>query len=190
MKEVRICSCGRLHFLDGEIIESALKEDKDVLFICGKCGRATMIGADRTRDWWNETDDEVFNMYSYDKGDTDFVLDDSQFENTDTTKGIYKVIYSVGKGVPMMSGSYARNYSFGYFLDIWFPDFYHIKHRDITVEEIMTFITDWEQKRKTVNMRQLLRTLTGEEAELLSHYYIEGLDWTGTQYERKGINCP
>lgn len=184
-KELRICSCGRLHFIDPEIINTALQNDKDVLMICGRCGRATMIGADRMPDYWYDTEKEVFNMYSYNAGDNDFVLDAERFENTDTKKGIHKVIYSVGKGVMMESGYYAREFFYGRFSDTWYPDFYHIEHAGVTVEEIMNFINEWKQKRVKVNMNYLLCELTDEEAETLSHYLIEGLDWTGTKYERK-----
>ena len=184
-KELRICSCGRLHFIDSEIIHTALQNDKDVLMICGRCGKATMIGADRMPDYWGGTDKEVFDMYSYHAGDEDFILDAWRFENTNAKKGIYKVIYSVGKGVMMESGSYAREFFYGRFADTWYPDFYHIERKDITVKEIMNFLDKWRHDRVKVNRNYLLRELTDEEAEILSYYAIEGLDWTGTKYERK-----
>ena len=183
-KELRICSCGRLHFIDFEIIETALKNDKDVLLICGRCGRATMIGADRMPDYWIDPDEEVYNMYSYNAGDESFVLNASKFENADTTKGIYQVIYSVGKGVPMNTGSYANTCIYGRFEDNWHPDFYHIERKGITIEEVMKFIDEWKQNKKTVNMARLLRELDDEELEMLSGYRLEGMDWKGTKYEK------
>ena len=184
-KEVRICHCGRLHFIDFDIIDAALNADKDVLLICGICGKATMIGADRMPDYWTDSDKEVFNMYAYNAGDEDFTLDASKFENTNSTKGIFKVVYSVGKGVPMMTGSHAGIYTFGRFEDIWYPDFYKIEHPDVTLQDVHDFIDKWRRNRTTVNMNRLINSLTDDEAELLSRLYIEGLDWKGTKYERK-----
>ena len=183
-KELRICSCGRLHFIDFEIIETALNNDKDILLICGRCGKATMIGADRMPDYWTDSDKEVFNMYSYNAGDENFTLDASKFENTDTTKGIYQVIYSVGKGVPMMTGSYAGAYIFGRFEDIWYPDFYKIEHPNVTLQEVHDFISEWRHDRMTVNMARLLIEFDDEELEMLSGYRFEGMNWKGTKYDK------
>lgn len=183
-KEVRICGCGRIHFVDQDIIHAALKEDKNVLFICGGCGRATGIGADREPDWIEGTVREIFNMYSYDAGDKDFIVDPSSFVGNERTKGIHRIIYSNGKRPRMETGMYATAFEYGKFLDNWFPDFYKIERPNITVPEIMQFIEDWRKKRQTVMMPSLLQELTDEEATLLARCcYIKNLDWTGTKYE-------
>lgn len=183
-KEVRICSCGRIHFVDNDIIHAALEENKIILFICGGCGRATGIGADREPDWIEGTDREIFNMYSYDAGDKDFVIDPFSFKDTERTKGIYRIIYSKGKQVRMETGMNANSFFCDKFLDNWFPDFYKIERSDITVPEIMEFIETWRKERATVMMHSLLRDLTEEEASLLARcYYAKNLDWTGTKYE-------
>lgn len=183
-KEIRICNCGRIHFVDQDIIHAALDEDKNVLFICGGCGRATIIGADRERDWLEETDKEIFNMYSYEAGNKDFIVDPTNFENAERTKGIYRIIYSKGKQVRMETGMNANSFFNGEFLDSWYPDFYKIERKDITVPEIMQFIDDWRKERQTVMMHSLLRELTDDEASLLARCcYVKNLDWTGTKYE-------
>lgn len=183
MKELRTCICGRLHFVDTDIINEALHLDKNVLLICGRCGRATMIGADREPDYWGGSDEEVFNMYSYNAGDGDCLIDAWHFENHSDFKGIHKLIYSVGKGVPMETGDYANTYIYGRFEDNWHPDFYHIKHDNVTVEEILKFISQWEKDKKTVNMARLLREYTDEELKLISGFHFEGMDWSGTKYD-------
>lgn len=182
-KQVRICSCGRIHFVDENIIDEALEEDKNVLFICGGCGRATLIGADREPDWLEGTDKEIFNMYSYETGNKDFTIDPASFNNAERTKGIYRIIYSKGKQVRMKTGMNANSFFHGEFLDNWFPDFWKIERTDITVPEIMQFIQDWRKDRETVMMNSLLRDLTDEEAKLLAPCCIKNLDWTGTPYE-------
>lgn len=35
MKEIRICNCGRIHFINESIIVDALEQDKQVMIICG-----------------------------------------------------------------------------------------------------------------------------------------------------------
>lgn len=182
-KEVRICSCGRIHFVDQDIIHAALEENKIALFICGGCGRATGIGADREPDWLEGTDRAIFNMYSYDAGGKDFIVDPSSFNDAERTKGIYRIIYSKGKQVCMETGMNANSFFNGRFLDNWFPDFYKIERTDITVPEIMQFIEAWRKDRETVMMGSLLRDLTDEEATLLARRHIKNLDWTGTKYE-------
>ena len=187
MKEVRICNCGRIHFLDREMTSKALEHDKDILLICGGCGSATKIGADKGYDWWGNTKEEVYNMYSFDVGDYDFTLDASKFENNEHQKGIDKIVYSVGKRVMMKTGMYARYFRFERFEDNWYPDFYKIKHNDVTVKEIMDFINEWEKDRVTVNMNWLIRSLTDEEAKALSRLYIPAFDWKGTKYEQRWL---
>lgn len=188
-KELRICSCGRLHFLNSHIITTAIEVDKEVLFICGNCGKATRIGADCVQDYWNDSDDIVYEMYARNASDNDFMLGVQDFrENaygSDESKRIFQVVYSVGKPVSMMTGMNATAYRFGKFEDDWYPDLYKIQTEGITVREIMEFIETWKHDRQTVNMNFLLRTLTDEEAQLLANAYIPGLDWKGTKYERK-----
>lgn len=184
--ELRICSCGRLHFIDEDIIGTALEQDMNVLLICGSCGRATIIGADKEPDIWGEDPDEIcYNMYSCDIHEDMKEFEASSFDSTERTKGFYKIVYSKGKGVPMMSGMYAQACDANGFHENWFPDFWKIERNDVTVAEIMQFIADWRKDRSTVAMNRLLHELTDEEAELLSHYYIRGLDWSGTKYAKE-----
>ena len=180
MKEIRICNCGRIHFINESIIIDALKQDKEVMLICGGCGNATVIGADRYMDEY-EPEKEVFDMYSYYAGNKDFQIDEKSFQPGER-KEFHKVIYSKGKQVRMMTGMYATAYEYGKFSDNWFPDFYKIERDGITVEEIMQFIEQWRHDRTTVNMDSLIHDLSEEEAEILSGRWVKGLDWSGTKY--------
>lgn len=184
---VRICTCGRIHFIPETEIDAALKADKNFVLVCGGCGRVTSIGADIEADWEDPTK-TIYNMYAYPMGQyDDFTLTADNFETVEGHKGIHKVWYSKGKQVMMNTGYYAKCYTpaHGRFEDIWYPDFWKIQRNDITVDEIQQFIKEWENDRITVNMNMLLRELSHDEAEALSHFIISGLDWTGTKYERK-----
>lgn len=184
-KELRICSCGRLHFIDEDIFSTALEQDKNVLLICGSCGRATIIGADKEPDIYGDDPTKIcYNMYSCDIHEDMKEFEASSFDSTECKKGIYKIVYSKGKGVPMMSGMYAQQFGANGFEENWFPDFWKIERSNITVDEIMQFIGEWRKERSTVSMNRLLHELTEEEAELLSHFYIRGLDWSGTKYAK------
>lgn len=49
-KDIGICTCGRIHFIDKDIIDEALELNKNTLIICGGCGRTYVIGADLIKD--------------------------------------------------------------------------------------------------------------------------------------------
>lgn len=183
--DIRICSCGRIHFVPQSEIDAALEADKNFVLICGGCGRVTAIGADIQQDW-NEPDKTVYNMYAYPMGEHQgFTLTAEAFAEGGHRKAIHKVWYSPGEQVRMQTGYYAKYYRCGQFQDTWYPDFYQIQRSNITVPEIMEFIKKWEHDHVTVDMKSLLRVLSDEEAEALSHYHISGLNWKGTRWENE-----
>ena len=190
-KQVRVCKCGCIHFLDMDIIQNAIEHDKNTLFICGNCGKAIIIGADRVPNYYAESEDdpkECFDMYSYnaDRHQRMFMLDANSFSEFGNHKPIDKVIYDNGYIVIMETGYRADyfNYNTG-FEDMKYPDFsYHLSKR-ATAKEIMSMIEDYHRKRKKVNMNILIRDLTDEENEILSRAMIKGLDYSGTKWERQ-----
>ena len=109
----------------------------------------------------------------------------SDFESTDTHKGIFEIIYSHGLKVPMMTGQNATDYFNGRFSDRWYPDFYKIRRSDVTVKEIMDFIKKYEHDRCTVNMNRFILQTPVDMLEEISHYAIDGLNWIGTEWNRK-----
>lgn len=183
--DMRICKCGRIHMIPNEKIEKALEKNKNLLLICAGCGAATLIGADIEPDWF-ELDKDCYMMYSmeFSSYESKSILV-TDFETTDGSKGIEEIVYSHGIKVPMMTGQYATDYFNGKFSDRWYPDFYKIERRDITVEEIMKFIADYRRDRRTVNMERFIRETQEDMLEEISHYWIEGLNWKGTKWESK-----
>ena len=190
-KDIRICKCGCIHFVDQDIINNAIDHDKNTLLICGQCGRATIIGADRVPNWYKESDDdpdECFDMYSYElgRGQETLILDANSFSDIGNHKPIDKVIYDRGH-VVMMATGYRANY-FDYntgFEDMTYPDFIYYLNPDMTIHEIIALIDEYGEKRKTVRMYSLIHDLTDDENVLLSKARIKGIDYTGTKWELK-----
>lgn len=85
----------------------------------------------------------------------------------------------------MKTGQYATDFFNGRFSDRWYPDFYKIQRKDITVKEIMDFIDEYIHDRTTVNMDRFINETPDDILEELSGYWIEGLNWSGTKYENK-----
>lgn len=188
-KEVRICKCGCIHFVDQDMIYNAIDHDKNILFICGQCGQATIIGADRVPNWYKETDDEpdeCFDMYSFDadRGQKTLILDANSFSDIGDHKPIDKVIYDNGHVVMMETGYRANyfNYNTG-FEDMTYPDFIYYLNGSATVTEIVSQIKEYNEKRKNVRMYSLINDLTEEENEILSRARIKGIDYTDTKWE-------
>lgn len=183
--DIRFCKCGTIHAIPEEKIDNALDANKNLLFICAKCGNATLIGADITKDWF-EPEKTCYNMYSFDFSRYESKnINLSDFESTKDQKGINEIYYSYGYSVMMKSGQNATDFFCNKFSDRWYPDFYKIQRKNITVEEIMKFIEKYQHDRTTVNMKYFINNTPKDVLEEISHYYIEGLDWTGTEYERK-----
>ena len=183
--DVRICKCGRIHFIDNKLIDEALEQDKNLMVICGGCGSVQLIGADRFTDW-TDPDKTIFNMYTFNVQDEQQIWDASLFTESDKKKATSKILYDAGVQVMMQSGYFARSFEngIGRFQDMWYPDFWKIP-ANATAEEYKEFIEKWQKDSVTVNMPFLLRTLTEEQAQALSGYIIEGLDWKGTKFERE-----
>lgn len=181
--EMRICKCGRFHMVEYTKLKTAINNNKNLLLICAGCGKATIIGADTELDYY-EPGKPSYVMYACDFSDyDDRIINVSDFTSTKTNKGIEEIIYSHGYRVPMMSGMYATDYSYGEFSDRWYPDFYKIQRSDITVKEIMEFIDTYTHDRTTVNMNRFIRETPDEILDEISRFMIKGLNFRGTKWE-------
>ena len=183
--DMRICKCGTIHMIDNDKLDVALKHNKNLLLICAECGHAKLIGADIEPSWF-EPDRDCYNMYAFEfSPNKDKTISPVDFDSKKEYKGIEEIIYSHGYKVPMNSGMYATDYNFGRFSDRWYPDFYKIQRKDITVKEIMEFIDKYNEDRTTVNMNRFINETPEDVLEVISGYLIDGFDWTGTKWERK-----
>lgn len=183
--DMKICKCGRIHMVPDDKVEKALEANKNLLLVCAGCGAATLIGANIDLDW-NEADKDCYMMYSGDfSSHRDVSIHASDFDKTEDSKGIEEIYYSHGLKVPMMTGQYATDYFNGRFSDRWYPDFYKIQRKDITVEEIMKFIDEYTHDRTTVNMSRFIQQTPEDMLNKISDYMIEGFDWKGTKFENE-----
>lgn len=183
--DVRICKCGRIHFIDNSLIDEALEQDKALMLVCGGCGDVTLIGADRSADW-DDPSKTIFNMFTFHVQEDQAVWDASLFTGVSGMRPVSKILYDAGTKVLMNSGYFADSFEHGngHFQDMWYPDFWKIP-TNATAEEYKEFIENWKKDSSTVNMNYLLSTLTDEQAQALSSYLIAGLDWKGTKFERE-----
>lgn len=186
MKEVLICSCGRIHFYDSNILIESAKAGRSVMFICDGCGQAILMGADERCDLpFNGK--PSYEAYSFPCREDQYgIIDGGTFDGGSDGEKLLRIIRSRGVRVMMKTGYFAKSYHNGKFEDIWYPDFlYDYDFNRLPKDRIVEMIEKWKRDSTTVNMRSLLESLTDEEAEALSHRIIEGLNWTGTKYERK-----
>jgi len=175
--DINVCKCGVIHAIPNEKIEKALKKQKPLLTICGNCGVASLRGGDEDVDF---DGNPCYMMYR-----RDFTYNDSESINKDNIDQYSEVYYDKGYKVMMNSGMYATDYENGRFSDRWYPEFYKIQRSDVTVDEIMEFIKKYHKDRSTVNMNQLISSIPDDVLEELSNYWIEGLDWAGTKYQKE-----
>lgn len=156
---VMFCKCGRVHFIDEEKINEAIKNNKQVLVICNNCGESLIIGANES---YEESGDKCYMMYSSNMIDT---------EINDTSK-IHSIVFSAGEQIQMMTGGAATYYGNNTFID-WETK----KPEDVSNEE-------WEKLRETVHTQHTINWIRDEDKlEQLSHYG-SGIDWTGTKYKK------
>lgn len=157
------------------------------MLICARCGAGTIIGADIEPDEFSDKPDAVcYMMYAGDLSPyEDKIITEEFFKGNDKEKAVTEILYSHGLRVPMMTGNYADNYFDGKFADMWYPDFYKIQRKDITVPEIMDFIKTWTEERTTVNMSRFINENPEDMIEEISHYWIKGFNWAGTKFENE-----
>lgn len=185
---MHICKCGHIHMIPNEKIDAALKEELNFVLVCADCGNTWVIGADIEPDC-EDPDKNCYMMYGHEiyvpYGGA-VSIDFADFNPQNGEHKAYSEIYlSHGIKVPMKTGEYARQYFCNQFADMWYPDFYKIKRSDITLEEVMRFIEDFEHDHKTVDMDRFIRENDDEILQCISGYIIRAFDWTGTKCERK-----
>lgn len=149
--------------------------------IC-KCGRIHAIPNERIEKALDA--DKNFLIICAACGDATLINTDT-FKGNEKEKAVEEILYSHGIKVPMKTGNYATDYFNGRFSDRWYPDFYKIQRTDITIKEIMDFIDKYNHDRTTVNMDRFINEIPDDILGELSNYYIDGLDWKGTKFEKE-----
>lgn len=182
-REARVCKCGRIHFID-DTVDKAIREDKEVLLVCGHCGTMTRIGADVEENrFWKEdgSPKKSYLMYSIE------VRDSTKINNNDvrideTSKEIFAILYSKGTPVPMKTGYYADSYRGGQFVDTCFPETgMQVLLNNGTIEDIREFYNGWLERRQQVNWGLFMKSLSPEEQKLVNGLAVFA------KYRKKGI---
>lgn len=185
---INFCNCGTIHAIDKDKLYEDLDKEKSTVLICANCGAATIIGADVILSNDEETGKEIKSFYMYQRDlspckDIEITSDTFQNKNLSMDYPAARIIYSHGHKVPMKTGNYANNFFCGKFSDMIYPDFYKIQRKDITVDEIMSFINDFDKERTTVNMERFIKETPHDVLEEISVFYIKGLNWAGTEFD-------
>lgn len=173
--DMSICSCGRIHMIPEYKIKEALDKSKELLVICGGCGKAVKHGADVVPDFDNPNED-CYEMYIREEKNLDIKV----------MGNFAEIMVDDGLKVPMNTGSFANCYGGRKFSDMVYPDYYKIDRKDVTPEEVHKFFEKWTNDRTTVNIDRFVSMYenvdNGNMLRELSHYAIDGLDLKGTNY--------
>jgi hypothetical protein len=114
---------------------------------------------------------------------------DESMENIDSSK--YYVILSKGTRLMMKSGAYANGHRGHLYIDedglkkeIGFSDLALIKGVSMGRSTIEKYNLR-DIKSVNVDMEDLLRYITPEQAQSMCGYYIKSFNWVGTPYENE-----
>lgn len=186
--DMKFCRCARIHFYSNDLLSQLLNDEKELVLICSKCGDVIHIGADKEPatlyDESADSDDFSFSMYSYHEEKEEITKDNfvPAVMNRRGKRTIGKIIIDEGIGVPMMTGFDANYKNCSGFVDTH-SNFIRLKTYS-SVAEMEKDMTEYDEMRVKVNMDCLLKKLTDEQADVLSKYYIKGLDWSGTKFQK------
>ncbi len=154
--DVIFCKCGRIHVVSGKDYSEAVKAGKENLLICGNCGATYISGAEEVEGGYS--------LYRYEIPQNLMTSENNYSADlTDYLKRFYKVNYSVGYGVPMISGYFADEYFGGRFRDSTYDD------------------------DQQVDMSRFLQITPDHVLKMVSQYYIRAFNWSNTKYEWKTV---
>ena len=171
--DVRFCSCGRIHLVDWDSIENAIDNNKEILLICGGCGRASRIGAD---DYF----DGGKSMYTIDlahESKDHVIIDERNFsDNADSSEEYFpkftKIIYSNGIRIPMKNGYYATSYFNGIWQDTR-RDHINFNEARLLRKSLADVQKEYEENlanSRIVDVDRLFNSLNDEEKRVLTPY--------------------
>ena len=179
--DIRVCSCGRIHVIPYEKIDTAITEQKEFLLVCGSCGVVTAVGADYYQEGAYGFEEPSYDIYSYDISKPFSITSDM---TTPNGRNIAEIFFNRGIGVPMMTGEYATYYNpcLGFF-DTLYCSSRDLNRDDIAADEIHDILNKFNHDRTTVDMNRLIleNRENPEILEAISTRHIEGLDWSNAE---------
>ena len=129
---IKICECGRIHFLDNNKINEICDNGGSVLHVCGNCGKTTLI-------WLENCGNNEFCWCSRNVKDENL--------NTNLNK-IKEVMCTQGMRVPMKSRGFANSYVNGTFID-WE---HKLNNREVDTKALINWIRDDEKLDELSNL--------------------------------------
>lgn len=160
---VEICKCGTIHVVHPEKFLNALDRGANYLKVCRNCGATTVMGECTMED---EDGNEIPTLYDVELPDDRCSITLEDFDASNDKKIFSEIYFSHGYKVPMMSGGYATGFKNSSFCEDY--------PRNTRSHELAM----------TVNMNKFIEETPDEILEAVSRLWIEGLDWTGTKYEK------
>lgn len=85
-----ICNCGRIHLISTEQINNSIYDNKDLMVICGGCGKVTILGADKDQN--DYIDGRTYFLYTHELSkDRSKIIIADDFKGTKGQKAISKI---------------------------------------------------------------------------------------------------
>lgn len=150
---------GRVYFLENELVDKAIKQEKEILIVClaWSGGYSHVIGANKLPNYDGLMDEHgkefefIYEMYGYEVKNKEYTPKElSRF---------YKVIFTQGEFIYMNTRGQATSYQGGKFID-WYSSNEEVQ--DTVYDRILT---DDEifQMRKIVNTKMTIKLLKNDK---------------------------
>lgn len=163
--DLRICKCGRVHFIPSEKIDNAIKNSKEIVLICPGCGTILHIGADVQEDPY--VGGECYMMYSYDQKDG--TITSANFDPAFNGRVIDEIIVDEGERVYMKTCRPADHYSFGKFYD-WGSDFPDIRdYANKPAADLIRDMDKFNRTREIIDIDMTLKFMSKEHSDYMNH---------------------
>lgn len=186
--DTRFCRCGTIHFVEEELINCAITVNKEIIVICGSCGKSFIVGAEIDFDYEENNSKKVYSMYSHDFNtsftttlDEGYVISDEGATRVFSANPVIR--YSMGKKPLMLSGGRADYYNNSKFYDSRLWDSSYLDS-SMSKVELAKYTENRNKMAKIINMTKLLTEFNHSELISLSKYSLEGFNWRGTKYEK------
>lgn len=187
--EIKICHCGRIHFIPQRQISRAIRDNKELLVLCTNCGRNWIIGADEIHDdYYGDGYMMYTNSFGPKRGQL-IEIDRATFKINPKGKLLRKIILSDGYPVRMNTGHDANMFFGNRFYDEREPYFYDMYLRDMhptpeTLDRLVKAYQKHQPKKYAVDMTAMIigSGMSDEQLIQLSYAAIDSFDWDNLPY--------
>lgn len=187
--EIKICHCGRIHFIPQRQITRALRDNKELLILCTNCGSNWIIGGDEIHDGYYGDGYMMYtNSFSHKKGQM-IEIDRTTFKTNPKGKLLRKIILSDGYPVRMNTGHDANMFFGNRFSDEREPYFFDMHLRDMrptseTLDSLVRHYQKHKLKKYAVDMAAMIAGSGMSDNQLMqiSYLAIDSFNWEDLPY--------